>query len=319
MAETETAFSTLNSAVLKRLLKSAASLQYLSVLMRNKQKHWREKAEKPPACHKSVEIIGCFVGTGMCNLPRVCGFIGLVQRAWSGEQVEGLVTLRCWCSCGCVTLKGQMHSVCLLMEDAKGWSSINSCDLSSQFQGREIVIVTTRIFSVLKWALLLFPTLFPETTWAGSQFHTYSLFLFNVELIGAACLEVPGPWSIPMMLVPLWQEPSWNPKHHLREEEASELSEGLSDLRQVLEFSTYLWEPLMAVSKIQELLEVLYALCMGQAWSSQGPQRALLSWAQSVIYGVVQLQCEINPSLLLSSVSCSTPLCGTYWWDPALL
>lgn len=49
-----------------------------------------------------------------------------------------------------MTLKGQMHSASLLIEDAKGWSSISSCDLSSQFQGREIVIVTTSIFLVSK-------------------------------------------------------------------------------------------------------------------------------------------------------------------------
>ena len=90
------------------------------------------------------------MGTGRCDLPRVCGFIGWMQMAWSGEQVEGSVTLGCWSSCGWVTLKGQMHSVCLLMEDAKAWSSISSCDLSSQFQGREIVIVTTRVFLVPK-------------------------------------------------------------------------------------------------------------------------------------------------------------------------
>lgn len=43
-----------------------------------------------------------------------------------------------------------------------------------------------------------------------------------------------------MMLVPPWEELSWNPAHHLGEEEASELSEGLMDLRQVLEFSILL-------------------------------------------------------------------------------
>lgn len=56
-----------------------------------------------------------------------------------------------------------------------------------------------------------------------------------------------------MMLILLWQDPSWNTTHHLSEEEASELSEGLTNLRQVLElleFSTSLREPLMAVSKL---------------------------------------------------------------------
>lgn len=70
MAETETVFSSLNSAVLKQLLKSAASLQCLSVLMRNKQKHWRKKGEKPPACHRSVGVIGGSAGTVRYNLSR---------------------------------------------------------------------------------------------------------------------------------------------------------------------------------------------------------------------------------------------------------
>lgn len=50
-------------------------------------------------------------------------------------------------------------------------------------------------------------------------------------------MEVSGPCSIPMLVL-LQQEPSWNLTHHLREEEASELSGGLTDIRQVLEFFT---------------------------------------------------------------------------------
>lgn len=42
------------------------------------------------------------MGTGRRNVPRVCGFIGWIPRAWPGGQVEGLVTLRCWSSCGWV-------------------------------------------------------------------------------------------------------------------------------------------------------------------------------------------------------------------------
>lgn len=51
---------------------------------------------------------------------------------------------------GCVCTPERPGVLCLLMEDAQGWSNTSSCVLPSQFQGREIAIMTTRIFLVPK-------------------------------------------------------------------------------------------------------------------------------------------------------------------------